>query len=391
MSTRRSLIAATLANGLTSVGNFALTVALARSVDAQTFGSFAMVLLVATLIVGILRASVLESAVTKSGGLTVVAGGVRELLWPVTTSAVGLLVLGLILDRNEIVFLGVALPGLCAFDYTRNAMLVSRKAVLVMTMEFLWTASTLVAATLCIMQVLSPMAAFGVWSISPGLIIVLFGRYWFFAAVRHRERWLSWVFGADYLVGTGAMQLSTVALGGIGSPAMVGAIRAGGTLLSPINLITSAVRPILIAYVARGDGQSIRGASRIAVALAVVGSLGSLAILSIPDSLGYELLGESWPGASQVRLPLAFEAVLGMIAGVALAGQRALVPGRQVLKTRLGLAVVRLLVMSACTVLWGLMGAVWSLSAVTLIGCVAWWYGYVRAERGGPHALTAST
>lgn len=375
------MLGAVLANALSSLGNLVITVAVARSVDAATFGWYALALVFVALSVGVLRSAILESVLARPAGQQMMFGHIVELLVPSAVLCLVSAALGIIIGRTEFLMVGLGLPGLSVFDYLRNALIVNRRSVFALAMEGAWTAATVAGIVLFEISVCKVSVAFGIWCLAPTAIAwVAWTRLGRPKIATGTDRAFSPLFALDYLVGAGSSQLATAVLGMVSSATVVGAIRAGATLFSPVNLITNAIRPILIARIAAGEASVVRSL-RMASSMAAVTAVIACVALIIPDGVGVQLLGASWDAAASVRLPLALEAILGFFAGVAFAGQRALAPAAQILATRGILGVVRVGLVLVGVAIFGLLGAAWALPLVTGLGCGVWWFGYWRADR----------
>ena len=91
------------------------------------------------------------------------------------------------------------------------------------------------------------------------------------------------------------------------------------------------------------------------------------------------LLGETWPAAREVILPLTVMMVGAGLSVVLTAALRSLAAVRRGLRTRLALAAVTIVGGVAGVQVAGSTGAAWALAASTCAGAGAWWWQFDRA------------
>ncbi|MBE7324813.1 hypothetical protein IEQ44_09115 [Nocardioides sp. Y6] len=185
----------------------------------------------------------------------------------------------------------------------------------------------------------------------------------------------------DYLVGSGSVPFATSALGALGGAALVGPLRAGATLLSPINLASNAIKPIFIRRIAHNVAQSPKLSFLASMAIAAALLPAAVIVQFLPFAWGEQLFGETWQTASTVVLPLAFEAILGVFTSIAFAAHRAHRAGLRTLLTRAALGSLRVGAVCWAGLTYGLTGAAWALPCVTLVGVFVWWTSYVKLAR----------
>ncbi len=94
--------------------------------------------------------------------------------------------------------------------------------------------------------------------------------------------------------------------------AAAGALRAGQTLMGGVSIVVMGLTPVLTLESRRALERGLRGTSimwRWSLVLGVVSGLYGILVLFLPDSLGRELVGKSWVGASALLLPLVIQTV----------------------------------------------------------------------------------
>ncbi|MFD7630892.1 hypothetical protein ACFV7Q_33545 [Streptomyces sp. NPDC059851] len=186
-------------------------------------------------------------------------------------------------------------------------------------------------------------------------------------------------FVVEFAVGNGSSQLAVLGLGVFGTPLAVGALRGATTLFGPLNVLFNSANAFGPPVVGRAPGK--RGVLRLTllmgVALAVLGAGWAAVLYALPDTLGRQLLGDTW-GAAAALLPAtgAQYAVMGL-GTCALLTLRVLDP-----KATLSLQVVFSLLSVAFLLggyaAFGVAGAAWGLAAGSALKAAA---GWLRAAR----------
>jgi O-antigen/teichoic acid export membrane protein len=101
----------------------------------------------------------------------------------------------------------------------------------------------------------------------------------------------------------------------------------------------------------------------------------------LPDALGRALLGDSWPDAQHVILPLGIAlAALASGAGAGI-GLRALADARGSLRARAYDALANVVLGTTGAVLGGAVGAAWGIAAGAVIGASGYWWVFRRSGR----------
>lgn len=382
MSRRSHFGWAIAAAGLSSVGNLGLTVAAARGNSVEEFGRFAVAMLAFTLTTGGLRAAVVEPVLASKERRTSDRTAVwTSMLWG---ALIGLIVfgVGLVLGWQAVVIVGLSLPGLVLFDATRTLLVARRRGRAGAIMETVWTATTLAAAIPAALGMLSVSVALTMWG-SAATVVGGSATYLSVGPLRAKNSGRSFqpLYALDYAAGVGSTPLAMSVLAASSSAAIVGSLRAAGTLFGPLNIVASAVRPVLIARFGEGDEGSIR--AKLLLACSFVGIMTPVAavLVLLPDQVGQALLGASWEPSQKVLLPMALEALLGLFSGVAFAAHRAHGVAVRILVTRCSLAGLRIIALVVAGATGGLVGAGWAIPAVSCVGAVVWWTGLRQVER----------
>jgi len=384
------------ANGLVSVASLVLAVAVARRTGIAEFGQFALATLVWTMLAGMVRAAVVETALARSGVAGTVVRSAQRASLVALVAASGTLVAGLALQNRYLLVLAACVHGLTLLDFQRVTEAAVGDARRSVVLSAAWSVPCVALAVVSFQRAVDPVALFAVWAgggaavgylgalRAPRLMLPAWPR-------RADETRAAWLFALDYGVGAGGSALSTLALGGAVGTAAVGAIRGAGTLLGPANLLSTTLRSLLIPHLVRaglqGPASELRAARRVAL-LAVCGVGPLLALLTLlPGSVGTQLLGATWSTARPVLLALALESLLALVSSIPAAGYRAALAGRRALVLRLVTGVPRPFVVVLAGVGAGAPGAAWAMAAIAGVNAVLWWGSYVgmlRRRDDGP-------
>ena len=312
---------------LSSLTNFALGVAIARSVSAVDFGAYAIAFSVYLIALNVTRhLSVQPVAIRYAGGDVPAwrsAAGAATGLVLVLSISMGLVLLvgGLIAGGAlgaSLVALGVTLPGLLLQDAWRLTFFAGNRGINAFVTDAVWTLLLFPGFLLLGMAGLggSLFAIMMLWGLS-GCVAALTG------IVQARvlpdpSRAIAWWrehrdIGPQFLMSELASMLSregvTFVLGLVSGLAAAGSLRAAQLLLGPINILTMGVYFVAVPAGARlyaEHPQRLRTTARfVSVAVTTATVALSVVILAVPEVVGPFLLGESWPGAALVFLPVA--------------------------------------------------------------------------------------
>jgi hypothetical protein len=388
-----------------------LGIAVARTTTPQDFGAFSIAFATYVTSFGIARALTSDVlAVRFSGGGVdwrrgaAAATGVAITLGVVIGVAcltVGVLVSGSL--GNALVILAPAMPWLLLQDTWRYAFFAAGKPISAFINDVVW--AILLFPFLVLLLVtdhnsvgwlmfaweLSALAAalFGIWQ-ARLLPAPLHTRLWL-----RDHRALIGPFLGEFVALRGASQAVTYAVAAIGGLAAAGAIRGATILLNPLNVFFLGFRNVAVPEGVRlleRSAAALRSRTAIlSFSLALLAAAWGAILLSLPPSAGEALLGETWPAARSVILPLTV-AVIGSAWTIGpAAALRSLVAVRRSLWIRLAIAPITTVVAIFGVQAAGAPGAAWALAASGCVGaCVWWWqlsraiveYGRARAEVG---------
>jgi O-antigen/teichoic acid export membrane protein len=382
-----------------SITNFALGISVARTTTPEDFGAFSIAFATYSISFGLARALTSDVLAVRFSAIgtdrrhgTASATGVAIALGAiigVACLAVGAFVGGPV--GNALLVLAPAMPWLLLQDTWRFVFFAAGRPVSAFINDVVWA---IVLFPLLALLLLTDRDSVGwfmyAWEVS-ALVAALFG-IWQARLLPDPTQVRRWLrdhrdyigpFLGEFAALRGASQAVTYAVAGIGGLTAAGAIRGGFILLSPLYVFFLGFRNVIVPEGVRLLERS-SGALRSRTALLSFG-LGFLAaawgtiLLSLPSSVGATLLGETWPEARHVILPLTFGMVgSGLTIGPA-AAVRSLAAMRRSLRTRLAIAALTIVAGAAGVQSAGATGAAWALAAAACAGAGVWWWQFTRA------------
>lgn len=385
-----------ITNALSSLGNFAVSLALVRVLGLSELGEFAIAFAVYAFCTGLVRAAVCEPLLAMSPGSTALISGANRASLAGLASTVLLIVIGIALSTPYLAVLGLAVHGLVIFDYSKTMNLAMFNRRVPLLQETAWFLASIVAGGLMLGGWIGGVQGFAVWAGAGAVIGYVSG---LFQSLDMRPRWNlpatetgnAVAFGGDYVVGSGSSQVAFNLVGVAAGLQAVGTLRAGATLLGPVSIVIGSARTLAIPYLTRGiaqGGRAVWSRSLASTAIIAVVSLPLLAFIAfLPPVLGGLLLGENWVHAEPVLPFLALEMAFITLTTVPFAGFRALLAGRVTVTVRSFLAIVRVTVVVLAAATGGVLFAAVALAAASALGTLVWWVGYLvqirRAVRMG--------
>lgn len=388
--------------GLSSLTNFTLGVAVARSLDPSEFGAFSIAFGVYTLGLGIARALSSEPLMVRYSGVpsTEWHDGARA----ATGTAIcvgaltGIACLGTALVTHgalasALMALGFTMPGLLLQDTWRFAFFSADRGSAAFINDLVWGLVLLSSIALLLFaghpSVFWLVLVWGASGSVASLVGILQARIlpipslaatWFRA-----QRDLIPRFTAEFGVTTLVAQVTVIGIGVLAGLAEVGAIRAAQILLGPLSVIYLGVSLAGLPQAIRALQDSktrLRRACMVwATQLAVCALAAGVFASMLPDWVGRMLLGTNWSLAQEVVLPLSVSmAGSGVIMGAGI-GLRALAAAKMSLRARLLAAPVVLIASLFGAATWGARGAAWGFAFASAIGSIVWWRSFSAGLR----------
>ena len=362
--------------------NLVLTVVVAASVSPSEFGAFSVLLIVYTLSLGTIEGLIAEvfTVVYSVGG--------REARRQAMRAASGCAVaIGLI---GSVATLGVAhtvsgpistalppfaliLPALYLQDVWRFAFFALGRPSAALVNDLTW--AFIQFTTLVLLRtshhgtLQNFVLAWGAGAIGGALLgmvqVRLLPRPWLALSWVRRHWSLGGRFAGEFSMLFGSAQIVFVFLGVTAGLAELGALRAGQVIFAPLQGLLNAVRLSVtsLAVEARVRGRLALRAFvlRLGGGLGIVAVVCAISALVVPTSVGRALLGDSWPGAHRVLLPLGVMNALLALSIAPLTALRASCAARRSFRGRMLSATSTLfcggiaaLTGSSVTVAWGL-------------------------------------
>jgi O-antigen/teichoic acid export membrane protein len=393
-----------------SLTNFALGIAVARTVTTAEFGAFSLAFATYLLAMGMANALASQPLVVRystateerwrdgtrsATGMALVVG---------VLSGLGCLVVAVVADgalSRAFLALGIAMPGLLLQDTWRFAFFTRGRGASAFVNDVVWALVLFpvlgVLLHLGLTDVLWLVAAWGVAGMAGGLVGMHQARivprpagalaWW----RQHRDQSANFV--GEFAAVSGSKQGSVFGIGAVAGLAPVGALRAGEMLLGPLLVLFNGIYLIAVPEAARLLQHSLRrmltALVALSAALAAAAALAGAVLLALPDSIGEALLGETWALAVPVILPLAVANVLhGAISG-SIIGLRALEAANHSFRARLVMSVLAVVLGVGGAAVAGAVGAAWGTVGSALVGTILHWHALRSAARSRHNELAS--
>ena len=378
---------------VSSATNFALAVVVARSVDLDEFGRFALVFAGYVFFLGVGRAAVGDPLLARysTAGPDGWHEGARAAVGAmlVLASSLSLLLLGASFvagsGASEFRALAATLPFLLVQDAFRYAFFAKGTGRSAFVNDLVWAVTFVPLLVLVVRDEAAPVSLFVLaWGGAAAVATAVgFGqarllpepgaaRGWWRA---HRD--LSARYTVDFVGWVGVLQLTLLVIGAVAGLAALGAIRASEVLLGPLTVLFSGVSVVAISegarLVRRSPEELIRFSAVVSTCLVTTVVLWTATLLAAP-AVSDALLGQASDAARTVLVPVAvMVAGTGALLGPLLA-LRAVAAARRTLRARLATAPLTLVSGSAGAALGGARGAAYAIAAANWISVVVWWW-----------------
>ncbi|MFC9161235.1 hypothetical protein ACFTZ8_10445 [Streptomyces fungicidicus] len=375
-----------------SLSNFAVGVYVARSLGLTAFGVFSLAWVTYGVVLSVSRGLATDPLVVRFSGVPdaswrgAVARSSGTALGVGAVIGAGCLAAGPVLGSSvgpAFGCLGVVLPGLLLQDAWRYSFFAAGAGRKAFVNDVVWGVA-LVPAMVVAARVGSVAAFVLAWGGSAA-VAALYGC--FQSGIRPRLTGArEWVrdhrdLGYRYLVEntsvSGASQLRAYGLGAIVGVGAVGVIRGSELLLGPFLAVLMGLTLVTVAEAARMLRQAPHRLGRFCLLLgggqAVAALLWGVVLLLMPDRAGELVLGDVWPGASELIVPATLSVAGAGLGSGAAAGLRALGAARLSLRCQL--------FASACyagggiggAAVGGTIGSAWGVATASACGSAVWW------------------
>lgn len=362
---------------VSSLTNFGLMVLAARNLSVEGFGIFSLVFATYGVFLSMVRSLVIEALVVRFSAVSEAAH--REASRAATGAVLVLAVFGAFVcfvvgaqisgaTGRMVTALAVILPGLLLQDTWRSVFFAAGRPAQAAANEVVWmfvqvglyialfvamepTATELMLAWGGAASVAAAVGArqFRLWP-APHLAL----SWW----KQHRD--LGKRFAAEQATSTASQQVTVFAIAGVAGLGAVGAIRAAQVVIGPLTMLALASTVVAVpegVRVASGLDRLRRGALLLSGGLLVVALVYTAAVLLLPDTIGEQLLGESWASARSQLLPVA-AGFAGYMASIgARTALRALGAAAESLRAKLVTSLLSLVIIVAGAAMAGASGA----------------------------------
>lgn len=392
---------------VSSLTNFAVTLAVARTLTPVEFGAFSLAYVTYAFALNASRGLATDPLMVRfnhaEGDVrrAAVAGSTATALTIGLVLAAVVGVVGVLLPGpagGSFLALAVVLPGLLLQDSWRYVFFSGSTGGRALVNDLVWAAA-LVPGVAVLLATGARSAAWFVlaWGAAAALAavvgVVQAGVLPAPGAVRgwlRTQRDLGLRYLAEGTASAGATQLRSSAVGVVLGLSAVGYVQAAATLMGPVTLVMVGLNLVVVPEIARVIRRAPR---RVPLACLLFGLLlasatlawGAVLLLALPRGLGETVLGDIWAGTYPV-LPLAVLAsVGGSLQSGAGAGLRALGAARRSLRAMLVGMTVYVALTVGGAVAFGLTGTMAGAAAAAWIGAALWWRELRAAAR--EHAL----
>jgi O-antigen/teichoic acid export membrane protein len=382
---------------LSSITNFAMGVTLARTLSPVDFGAFGIAFGVYIIGLGFARAltseplSVRFSAMPEAERLEAVGIATGAALFVGSVLGVVILTCGWLVDgalSSALIALGWTMPGLLLQDAWRFAFFTMNRGRAAFLNELVWAIA--LASSLVLLFLRGRPSVFSlmlVWGGSATLAAIA-GAFQARIAptMGHLRVWLRSHrdliprFTAEFGLTTLVAQGVVLGVGAVAGLAQAGAIRGAEILLGPVTVVQLGVSlaglPEGVRALRVSRGKLARACVLWSIGLAIVALAVGLVASIVPGRLGRAVLGETWPLAQDVVLPLSIGmAGSGIIMGAGI-GLRSLAAAKLSLRARLAVAPLVLGAASVGAIAAGARGAASGLAFGYVTGSFIWWHAF---------------
>lgn len=386
---------------VSSLGNFAFGILVVRALAPDDFGAFALALVTYGVVLNASRGLATDPLVVRFSHAEpeewrrAVSAACGTALGVGVASGVVCVAVGLALPGQAgeaLVALGCVLPGLTLQDSWRFAFFSRAVPVRALVNDLLWTILQVGAMIVLLATdratVVTSLVAFG----GTAAVAAVVG--WAQCHVRPHPELMRWwlvtqrSLGGRYLVEnvsiSGARQLRMSALGALAGLAAVGEVRAAEMLMGPFMVVLMGISQVAVPEAVQVVRHSAARLKRFCLALGGVQAAAAVAwgaamLVLVPRGLGELLLGDLWPAAFAILVPVLLNMTIGCFENGAMSGVRALGASRHSLSAQLTNAALYLVGGTVGAALDGARGSCWGVAAATAIATVVWWRKLARA------------
>ena len=341
--------------GISSLGNLLLVVAVARVVDADAFGAFSLAYLVYGLCLALFRAGSGDVLLLRTrlqpesdlgyGGFLAVALGLGIALGA-PLALVAVLLGGQVGDAMLAVSL--ALPLLLLQDAYRFVLISGRQSRRALLIDVVW-----LLLQVCLF---AASAALAVMQSAPGLVLLWAAAClisvllaWIVTGLRPlRSQLRPWLargriairsLTMDYMLFSGTVYAAFYAVPLVANLATLAALRGAQVFFAPLEVMLNGIRlatlPALANALSLSRSAFRRRAVQLCTGFLVLAVAWSLVVISVPNSIGEAALGDTWATTERLLPAFALGSVALAVSAPVMDGVRGGGSTRMILATRL--------------------------------------------------------
>ncbi|WP_409048153.1 hypothetical protein AB2L57_04195 [Microbacterium sp. HA-8] len=380
------------------------TVSVARIATPSEFGEYSVAIGIFLVCQGVVRAGSGEVVIvfSKDWAERALAYARSSLLVALLLGSICstmILVVAALLQGSVAKFLlvlAVTYPLIAALDATRYFRLARDRPWGALVLDSSWLLGSLVVLTAGVMwpHYLSPLGIYACWGAVGaclGVASLVACKAW--RAISDVRAYLiaNRRFGAhyvaDYLLMSGASQLTILVLSAASSLPQAGGVRGSQTMLGVVNVLLMAGSVVLLKELSilRGAANFEKRARWYALTFGAVGAALMVAVLLvvvlIPSELGELFFGRSWTQIVDLVPALALAAAAAAVAMGATTGLRAMGASDVALRVRMFVAPLTVAAVVLGFAVGGLSAALWSFFAASALSAGGWWVAYVGRIR----------
>lgn len=391
---RLSLI--TIDQIISGASNIIVALLSAHLLGVEAFGYFGLMIIILSVALGVTRSLVGDpvmlhptDARERPGapiGAALIVGTAMGLVFVLI--ALGLHLSGLPLAVETLV-LAVSLPALLLHDLGRYLGFATQRPSYSLVLDSVWLVLIAIVMTVLVVRDTVTLPLFVLGWVGTGaaaslLVFVQHGPPVRGGVAWLRERWpYSWRFLLSFSALQGAAATFSVVVAAVAGPRALGAVRGALLLIRPYVTFQTAAVAAGVSEVANAgeSGPPVRVLRRTTGIALAIGLVNVVFLLTVPDSVGRLILGETWDATEPLLVPASLQILfLGLVVG-----PRAFLTGLRRIQTVVKidiLATMGIVVLGVVgVVLDGAVGAYWGTAAGQGVAALAWWVA-VRASDG---------
>lgn len=377
---------------LSSGTGLLLVVLVARADDATTFGALSIGLIVNGFLLGIVRAVIGEIIVLRCRTHPSTADdqarlGFTLMLVAGAAASIGLAIAGVVVGAEIGSFLGIvalAVPFIYAQDLIRYMAYGTGRLGRAVVLDSMWlVVQAGISIALLVTNTDSPTRFALAWTAGAAVSAIVGSLAYRMRPQRgatavwwRQERQRAGGFVSDFLVSTGMVQISFIALGALLPLDDFGALRVAFVSLSPLANLIAGVRTLTLAHLAGLEQQPLRArrnAGSVGLALAAAGAAYGLTLVLIPDAWGVQLFGSTWTQAEGLVTFVALGEVCRLSAFPAIDLVKVFAPPFALVRSRLFATVGVVVGLLGGAALAGPSGSAKCVAAAYAVAAAIWW------------------